>query len=315
MPLSLKSTLAIACTALLALPATALAEGSGGASPDSGGSSGGSSQGSSGGSGYGSKLKTLPGRPRLVSQKLVDSSITSGSRASLRLKIKRSNAKTARVQVRITGTKKRTFNAGTVKANSTQTVRLPALGTGRYALRVTVLGSTGQSAARGKTLRLTVKAKPKPKPTPTPKPPTSGSGVFPVQGGPWSFGGDGARFGAGRPGHTHEGQDVVGASGLTIVAPLDGVIRFVAYQEGGAGRYVVMRADNGWDMFFAHMQMRSVVVKEGERVKAGQKIGLLGNTGYSSGPHLHFEIWPDGWKDKAGVQPIDPLPQLKRWAG
>ncbi len=313
MPLSLKPTLAIAAAALLALPSAALAEGSGGTSPDSGGSSGGSSEGSSGGSGYGSKLKTLPGRPRLVSQKLVDSSITSGSRASLRLKIKRSNAKTARVQVRITGTRKRTFNAGSVKANSTQTVRLPALGTGRYALRVTVLGSTGQSATRGKTLRLTVKARPKP--APTPKPPTNGSGVFPVQGGPWTFGGDGARFGAGRPGHSHEGQDVIGASGLTIVAPLAGVIRFVAYQDGGAGRYVVMRADNGWDMFFAHMQMRSVVVKEGERVKAGQKIGLLGSTGRSSGPHLHFEIWPDGWKDKAGVQPIDPLPQLKRWAG
>ncbi len=313
MPLSLKSTLAIAAAALLALPSAAFAEGSGGTSPDSGGSGGGSSEGSSGGSGYGSKLKTLPGRPRLVSQKLVDPSITSGSRAAVRLKIKRSNAKTARVQVRITGTKKRTFNAGSVKANSTQTVRLPALGTGRYALRVTVLGSTGQSAARGRTLRLTVKAKPKP--APTPKPPTSGSGVFPVQGGPWTFGGDGARFGAGRPGHSHEGQDVIGASGLAIVAPLAGVIRFVAYQDGGAGRYVVMRADNGWDMFFAHMQKRSVVVKEGERVKAGQKIGLLGSTGYSSGPHLHFEIWPDGWKDKAGVQPIDPLPQLKRWAG
>ncbi|MFM8561566.1 MAG: M23 family metallopeptidase [Solirubrobacterales bacterium] len=305
MPLSLKSILAIAATALLALPGAALADGSGGTSPDPGGSSG--------GSGYGSKLKTLPGRPRLVSQKLVDSSITAGSRAAVIVRIRRSNAKTARVQVRITGTKKRSYNAGQVKANSTQTVRLPALGAGRYAIRVTVLGSAGQSAARGKALRLTVKARPRP--VPAPEPPTSGSGVFPVQGGAWSFGGDGARFGAGRPGHTHEGQDVIGASGLTIVAPLAGVIRFVDYQAGGAGRYVVMRADNGWDMMFAHLQMRSVVVKEGERVKAGQKLGLLGSTGRSSGPHLHFELWPDGWRDKAGTRPIDPLYQLKRWAG
>jgi len=308
MPLSLKPLLALAATALLALPAAAVAADSpGGAAPGS--------SGPTGGSGYGSKLKTLPGRPRLVSQRLVDGSITAGSRAAVRLKVRRSHAKTARVQVRITGTRKRTFNAGPVKVNSTQTVRLPALGTGRYSIRVTVLGSTGQSAARGKTLRLTVKAKPKPPPAPTtPSTPTNGSGVFPVQGGSWTFGGDGARFGAGRPGHTHEGQDVIGASGLTIVAPLAGVIRFVDYQEGGAGRYVVMRADNGWDMMFAHMQMRSVVVGEGERVKAGQKIGLLGSTGYSTGPHLHFEIWPDGWKDKSGTQPIDPLPQLKRWA-
>lgn len=309
-----RNTALLAAVLTLAVAPAALADSSGGTTPDSsgGGSGSGSGSGASGGSGYGSKLKTLPGRPRLVSQKLADSSITAGSRAAVRLKIRRSHAGSARVQLRITGTRKKTVNAGAVKTNSTQSITLPALPTGRYAIRVTVLGSTGQSAARGKTLRLTVKAKPKASPTPTV--PTNGSGVFPVQGGSWSFGGDGARFGAGRPGHTHEGQDVVGDSGLNIVAPLAGFIRFVDYQEGGAGRYVVMRADNGWDMFFAHMQMKSVVVKEGDRVQAGQKIGLLGSTGYSTGPHLHFEIWPDGWKDKAGTSPIDPLPQLKRWA-
>ena len=304
MPLSPKTLPALALAAALALPSAAAADSSGGTSP--------SSPGPSGGSGYGSKLKPVAGTPRLASLKLVDSSITAGARPALQMKIRRSHAKTARVQVRITGTKKRTVNAGQVKANSTQTVRLPALGAGRYAIRVTVLGSAGQSAARGKTLRLTVKAKPKP--APSPSPPTSGSGVFPVQGGSWSFGSDGARFGAGRPGHIHEGQDIVGPSGLNIVAPLAGSIRFVNYQAGGAGRYVIMRADNGWDMMFAHLQMRSVVVEEGQRVQAGQKIGLLGSTGDSSGPHLHFEIWPDGWRDKAGTRPIDPLPQLKRWA-
>ena len=301
MPLARKTIPALAALAVLAAPAAAPAA-NGGTAPGS--------NDPNGGAGYGSDLKTLPGSPRLVHQKLADSSITAGSRATLRLGIRRSHAQTARVTVRITGTKKRNFDAGRVKVGSTRSVRLPALPVGRYAIRVSVLGSAGQSAARGKTLRLTVKARPKADPSP----PNTGSGVFPVQGGSWSFGSDGARFGAGRPGHTHEGQDVIGASGLTIVAPLDGVIRFVAYQDGGAGRYVVMRADNGWDMFFAHMQMRSVVVKEGERVKAGQKIGLLGSTGYSTGPHLHFEIWPDGWRDVAGRRPIDPLPQLKRWA-
>lgn len=296
-----KTIPALAALALMATPAAAQAA-NGGTAPGS--------TDPNGGAGYGSDLKTLPGRPRLVFQKLADSSITAGSRATLRLRIRRPHAQSARVSVRITGTRKRTFDAGRVKAGSTRSVRLPALPAGRYAIRVSVLGSTGQSAARGKTLRLTVKARPKPDPSP----PSDGSGVFPVRGSSWSFGSAGARFGAGRPGHIHEGQDIVGASGLTIVAPLAGSIRYVGWQEGGAGRYVVMRANNGWDMMFAHMQKGSVVVKEGESVRAGQKIGLLGSTGESTGPHLHFEIWPDGWRDRAGTRPVDPLPQLKRWA-
>ena len=302
MPLAQKSLPAVACLALLALPAGASAAGTGGTPPGD--------SGPSGGARYGSDLKTLPGRPQLVYQKLADSSITAGSRAALRLRIRRAHAETARVSVRITGTRKRTFDAGRVKAGSTRTLRLPLLPAGRYAIRVSVLGSAGQSAVRGQTLRLTVRSRP----ASDPPGPTSGSGVFPVRGGSWSFGGSGARFGAGRPGHIHEGQDIVGASGLTIVAPLAGVIRFVDYQAGGAGRYVVMRAGNGWDMMFAHMQKSSVVVSEGQRVRAGQKIGLLGSTGYSTGPHLHFEIWPDGWRDRSGTRPIDPLPQLRRWA-
>lgn len=310
MSLARKTAPLFAAMLLTACAPAAWADSSGGTSPGSPGS--GNTGGPNGGSSYGSKLKNLPGRPRLVSQKLVDSSITAGSRASVAIRIRRANASSARVQVRITGKRKKTLNAGAIPTGSTQSIRLPELPAGRYAIRVTVLGSTGQSAAQGKTLRLTVKAKPKE--SPTPSPPTNGSGVFPVSGGSWSFGSDGARFGAGRVGHIHEGQDIVGASGLTIVAPLTGFIRFVDYQAGGAGRYVVMRADNGWDMFFAHLQMTSVVVKEGQRVQAGDKIGLLGNTGDSTGPHLHFEIWPDGWRDKAGTRPIDPLPQLKRWA-
>lgn len=304
MPLSLKPVLALAAVAGLALPVAAGAKETGGASPDRARPGGGSD--------YGSRLKPLPGRPRLVMQKLVDSSIAHGSRASVRIRFRRSHAKTARVRIRITGTKKRSISAGLVKANRARTIRLPALGAGRYAVRVTVLGSSGQKASRGRSLPLRVR--PKPRPKPKPKPPSSSSGVFPVRGGPWSFGGAGARFGAGRPGHIHQGQDIVGASGLTIVAPLGGVIRYVGYQEDGAGRYVVMRASRGWDMFFAHLQMRSVVVKEGERVRAGQKLGLLGSTGFSTGPHLHFEIWPRGWRDVGGTQPINPLNQLKRWA-
>ena len=47
---------------------------------------------------------------------------------------------------------------------------------------------------------------------------------------------------------------------------------------------------------------------------AGQPFAQVGSTGAASGPHLHFEIWPDGWYSSKASQPIDPLPQLQAWA-
>ena len=156
-------------------------------------------------------------------------------------------------------------------------------------------------------------AKPKPKPKPKPKvSPTQASGVFPVRGS-HTFGGTDARFGAGRVGHTHQGQDLTGAEGTPIVCPVSGTITYTSYQADGAGYYFVLRgsADNR-DYVFMHLVKGSLQVKEGDTVKAGQPCAQLGNTGRSSGPHLHFEIWVGGWYEKGG-HPIDPLPQLKAW--
>jgi murein DD-endopeptidase MepM/ murein hydrolase activator NlpD len=139
------------------------------------------------------------------------------------------------------------------------------------------------------------------------------AGVFPVQG-VYDLGGDDARFGAGRRGHVHQGQDIAAAEGTPIVSPVAGIVHWRAYQKAGAGHYVVVRGDDGRDYVFMHMQDDSVVVEKGRRVAAGERLGNVGDTGDSHGAHLHFEIWPDGWFANADSHPIDPLPELLAWA-
>ena len=75
-----------------------------------------------------------------------------------------------------------------------------------------------------------------------------------------------------------------------------------------------MRGADGSDYVFMHLKTGSVTVVEGSVLAAGQQFAQVGSTGASSGPHLHFEIWPDGWYSSDASQPIDPLPQLQAWA-
>ncbi|MGZ5338568.1 MAG: peptidoglycan DD-metalloendopeptidase family protein [Thermoleophilaceae bacterium] len=135
--------------------------------------------------------------------------------------------------------------------------------------------------------------------------------TFPVTG-VFSWGEEGSRFSAARNGHRHQGQDVAAAEGTPLVAPRGGVVEVVEYQAGGAGHYVVLDGEGeDHDYVFMHMRAGSVPVVAGQRVRTGQLIGEVGNTGSSSGPHLHFEIWVGGWF--AGGAPIDPLPLLQSW--
>jgi murein DD-endopeptidase MepM/ murein hydrolase activator NlpD len=140
------------------------------------------------------------------------------------------------------------------------------------------------------------------------------AGVFPVQG-PYTFGGPGSRFGAVREGHSHQGQDIAAAAGTPIVAPRAGTVAWRAYQADGAGNYVVLHGDDSRDYVFMHMQTGSVVVAKDQALAAGQQIGAVGATGHADGPHLHFEIWLDGWYASKASHPIDPLPDLLAWAG
>ena len=155
--------------------------------------------------------------------------------------------------------------------------------TGRDARGHHLRGSVQASAAH--VVRVTAPAPPAPAPAP------SGSHAFPLLGSAWNFGGADARFGAARSGHTHQGQDIVAASGTPIVAPADGTITFVAYQASGAGYYVVMH-EAGQSVWYAfmHLLAGSTAVKLGQTVSKGQRIGSVGATGDATGPHLHFEI-------------------------
>jgi murein DD-endopeptidase MepM/ murein hydrolase activator NlpD len=134
---------------------------------------------------------------------------------------------------------------------------------------------------------------------------------FPIAG-PFDWGGPGARFGAKRRGHSHQGQDLPAAAGTPVVAPYRGVVIAVQYQARGAGHYVVIHSED-YDYVFMHLLTSSIVVKEGQRVRTGQRIAEVGSTGESSGPHLHFEVWEGAWY--AGGHPIDPLPLLEAWSG
>lgn len=148
---------------------------------------------------------------------------------------------------------------------------------------------------------------------PPPPPPLVADGVFPVQGA-YSLGGEDARFGAGREGHIHQGHDVTAAAGTPLVAPVAATVTWVAFQAHGAGRYVVMRGADARDYVFMHLRRESVTVPEGTALAPGDQFAQVGRTGASSGPHLHFEIWPHGWYSSDESQPIDPLPQLQAWA-
>jgi murein DD-endopeptidase MepM/ murein hydrolase activator NlpD len=168
----------------------------------------------------------------------------------------------------------------------------------------------------GRSLRRTAKASGGSHVTVTvpPPPPSTTAGIFPVQGA-YSFGGSESVFGAGRGDHVHQGQDISAAEGTPLVAPLASTVTWIAYQAGGAGHYVVLRGADARDYVFMHLKAGSITVAKGAVLAAGAAFAQVGSTGSSSGPHLHFEIWPDGWYSSKESQPIDPLPQLMAWAG
>jgi murein DD-endopeptidase MepM/ murein hydrolase activator NlpD len=134
--------------------------------------------------------------------------------------------------------------------------------------------------------------------------------AFPILGA-HEFGMSAGRFGAGRSGHTHEGQDVMAACGTPLVAARGGVIQYAGYQYA-AGNYLVIDGKGSPnDFMYAHLAEPSPL-HTGDTVRTGQPIGIVGDTGDATACHLHFEIWAaPGWYE--GGAPFDPLPELQKW--
>lgn len=112
-----------------------------------------------------------------------------------------------------------------------------------------------------------------------------------------------SRFGE-RWGTQHQGIDLAGAVGTPIYASADAVVRH-AGPASGFGQWVVLDHVQGGQIVstvYGHIDTYTVAV--GEQVRAGQQIATLGNRGQSTGPHLHWELWPGGW----GTEAVDPLP-------
>ena len=95
----------------------------------------------------------------------------------------------------------------------------------------------------------------------------------------------------------HEGIDVTAQMGAEIEAPASGIVTDVKWEEG-YGNMVTL--DHGYGLVTRYAHCSKILVARGQRVKRGQKIALVGSTGLSTGPHLHYEVWVNG-------KPVNPI--------
>ena len=119
---------------------------------------------------------------------------------------------------------------------------------------------------------------------------------FPVRGTYRSTSGFGPRWG-----RMHEGHDWAGPRGTPIHATADGTVIF-AGRQSGYGNLIKIRHDFGFETRYAHLSQ--IRVKVGQRVSLGERIGDMGNTGRSTGTHLHYEV-------HVGGKPVNPLKYIK----
>ncbi len=107
-----------------------------------------------------------------------------------------------------------------------------------------------------------------------------------------------------RWGRMHKGIDIAGPVGTPIMAAADGVVVTAGWNSGGYGYLVEVQHPDGSLTLYAHNSR--ILVQVGQQVAQGQQISEMGSTGYSTGPHLHFEVHPSG---RGAVNPMAFLPR------
>lgn len=95
----------------------------------------------------------------------------------------------------------------------------------------------------------------------------------------------------------HEGIDIANVTGTTIRAPAQGTVKF-AGAKSGYGQIVILDHGYGLETWYGHVA--KILVRQGQLVRRGQSLALIGNTGHSTGPHVHYEV-------RAHGIPVDPL--------
>ncbi len=100
----------------------------------------------------------------------------------------------------------------------------------------------------------------------------------------------------------HLGIDLAGPRKTPVYASHNGMVIYAGRDFRGFGKMILIETGTGWATLYAHLD--AILVSEGQKVNRGSTIALLGNTGRSTGPHLHFELR----RDKAPVDPLMYLP-------
>jgi murein DD-endopeptidase MepM/ murein hydrolase activator NlpD len=134
------------------------------------------------------------------------------------------------------------------------------------------------------------------------------SGVVPIRG-PVDYGTGTNGFGAGRGGHVHGGQDMFAPTGTPLVAVRDGIVSETG-SDGGRGNYLMIYSRAAKQTYSYFHMVQPASVEQGEKVRAGERVGAVGCSGSCDGAHLHFEVHRGRGARGEG---IDPMPLIERW--
>jgi len=142
---------------------------------------------------------------------------------------------------------------------------------------------------------------------------TAGGYVFPVYG-PHDFTDTFGAFRGDVPGDWHHGDDIFAPLGAPVLACADGTVFSVGWNDVGGNR-LWLRDGQGNEFYYAHLSAYSPAARNGHRVKAGEVVGFVGNTGDAEGTpyHLHFEVHPVAYLALGYDGAVDPTPYLLAW--